>query len=266
MKPLRRSLPYCLALCFLFLVPAEAEEFYLKDGTRIVGKIVAYEEDAFRVETSFGSAVILKDRIERIVFDQPTAGETHRRKPLQPATKSGPSRSSPPPKSKEQAASAPLLRPDEVIERVTGTAYVNETYRFQMYKPPTWRSYPQLVRPDTPLVAALGTPDETTLLLIGREYHRGSLQDYMLQAERSLEELYQDYRKEGEQRTKVGGVSAIRRRFTGITEGRFWTGVAIYFARGHEYYTLLGLTAAGEQTDLQLVVLRKVADTLEFLP
>jgi hypothetical protein len=266
MKLHRRSLPYCLALCFLFLVPAEAEEFYLKDGTRIVGKIVAYEKDAFRVETSFGSAVILKDRIERIVFDQLTAGEARRQKPLQPATKSDPSRSAPPPKSRGQAASAPPLSPDEVVERVTGTAYINETFRFQMYKPPTWRSYPQLVKPDTPLVAALGTPDETTLLLIGREYHRGSLQDYMLQAEQSLEELYEDYREEGEQRTEVGGLSAIQRRFTGITEGRFWTGVAIYFVRGHEYYTLLGLTAAGEQTNLQLAVLRKVANTLEFLP
>jgi hypothetical protein len=266
MKPARRSLLFLLALPFLFVPLVLAEEFYLKDGTRIVGKIVAYEEGSFRVETSFGFAVIVKDRIERIVFAAPTAKGRQKQKTNQPATRMAPSRAAPRVEGQERSAPPPLPPTDEVIERVTGTAYVNETYRFQMFKPPTWRSYPQLVRPDTPLVAALGTPDETTLLLVGREYHRGSLQDYMQQAERSLEELYEDYREEGEERTQVGGLSAIQRKFTGMAEGRFWTGVAIYFARGHEYYTLLGLTAAGEQTNLQLAVLRKVANTLEFLP
>ncbi|HKZ51680.1 MAG TPA: hypothetical protein VJ085_00215 [Candidatus Acidoferrales bacterium] len=241
-------------------LPAAAEEFYLKDGSKIVGKIVAYETDSFRVETSFGFAVIYKDRIERIVFAEPA------RKEATPAAGSGavtPTDSGP--RSASTTPPVPPL-PDFIIEHVSATEYVNETYHFQMFKPPTWRSYPEMVKPQTPLVAALGTPDETTLLLIGHEIFNGSLAEYARLAERSLERLYENYQREGEQSKQVAGMPAIERRFTGEAEGRFWTGVAIYFARGRQHYTFLGQTAAGETTNFQLAVLRKVVGTLAFLP
>jgi len=149
---------------------------------------------------------------------------------------------------------------------VTATSYTNETYHFQMFKPPTWRSYPQLVKPQTPLVAALGTPDETTLLLIGQEYFGGALADYVRLTEPSLERLYENYRREGESPAQVAGLPAIERRFTGNAEGRFWTGLALYFARGRQHFTLLALTAAGEETPFQQTVLRKVVTSLAFLP
>jgi len=268
MTPHRKVFAFLLATPLLLAFPAAGEEFHLKDGTTIVGKIVAYEQDSFRIETSFGFAVIYRDRIQHIVFEASNPEGTAEK------GMSSPGRSSAPPEApgrvtaRKADGTAPLyyVGPDEIVERVSGTTYVNETYRFQIFKPPTWRSYPQLVKPSTPLVAALGTPDETTLLLIGREYHQGTLPDYAQRAETSLAQLYEDYRNEREDRTQVDGLSAIERRFTGKAEGRFWTGMAIYFSRGHEYYTLLGLTAAGEQTNLQLSVLRKVTHTLEFLP
>jgi len=232
---------------------ATAEEFYLKDGSKVVGKIVAYEKDSFRVETSYGIAIIYKDRVARIVFAEGDKREDA--SPASPRTEPAPARGAPPP---------PL--PATIEEQVSGTAYVNETYRFQIFKPPTWRSYPQLVRPQTPLVAALGTPDETTLLLIGREYYNGPLPDYVRLAERSLQRLYENYRREGESATQIGGVPAVERRFTGEAEGRYWTGTATYFARGQLHFTLLGLTSAGEQTPFQQAVLKKVFSSLEFLP
>lgn len=237
-----------LAATLLLAQPAAAEEFYMKDGTRIVGKIVAYEKDSFRVETSFGIAIIYKDRIARIVF-------------AEGATPAAPANAEPAP-----ARTTPAAMPGPIVEQVRATAYVNETYRFQIFKPPTWRSYPQLVKPQTPLVAALGTPDETTLLLIGRESFKGALADYVRLTERSLQRLYENYRREEENPTQVAGLPAIERHFTGSAEGRFWTGVAVYFARGHEHFTLLGLTAAGEETPFQQTLLRKVVSSLEFRP
>jgi len=59
---------------------------------------------------------------------------------------------------------------------------------------------------------------------------------------------------------------AFERDFTGEAEGRFWTGTALYFARGRDYFTILSLTAAGDTTNFQQTLLRKVVDTLEFLP
>jgi len=249
-----------LATFLLVATPTSAEEFYLKDGSKIVGTIVAYETDSFRVETSFGFAVIYKDRIERIVFAEPA------RKEAAPTAASGTVTAGA--SSSRSAASTPPAPPlpDNIVERVSATEYVNETFRFHMFKPPTWRSYPEMVKPRTPLVAALGTPDETTLLLIGHEFFNGSLAEYARLAEGSLQGLYENYQREGEESKRVAGLSAIERRFTGEAEGRFWTGVAVYFARGSQHYTFLGLTAAGETTNFQLAVLRKVVGTLKFLP
>jgi len=242
------------ALVLLASVPLCAEEFYLKDGTKIVGKVVGYEKDAFRVETSFGIAIIYKDRIQRIVFDGSQATSAPGSQPAAPATPS------PQPSPPEPPA------PTRLVENVSATSYVSETYGFRIFKPPTWRSYPQLVRPQTPLVAALGTPDESTLLLIGRESFSGSLSDYTRGAERLLQQFYEDYRPQSERPVQVAGLSAIERSFTGKSDQRFWTGTAIYFTRGRYCYTLLGLTTAGETASFQQSLLRKVANSWEFLP
>ena len=254
-----QTLLSALLVTALLALPAAAEEFYLKDGTKLVGKIVAYEKDSFRVETSFGIAIIYKDRIERIVFE-PGSKEA--------ADKTGPA-SAPPPAAKpapKETAPPPSPPPARIVEYVSGTRYINETFRFQMFKPPTWRSYPQLVRPGGPLVAALGTPDETTLMLVGRENFNGDLTGYARLAENALQRTYADYRKQNERRTTVAGLPAFERDFTGEAEGRFWTGTALYFARGRDYFTILSLTAAGDTTNFQQTLLRKVVDTLEFLP
>jgi len=243
------------ALILLASVPLCAEEFHLKDGTKIVGKVVGYEKDAFRVETSFGIAIIYRDRIQRIVFDGSQATSAAGSQPA-----AAPATPAPQPSPPEPPAPTPL------VENVSSTSYVSETYGFRIFKPPTWRSYPQLVRPQTPLVAALGTPDESTLLLIGRESFSGSLADYTRSAERLLQQFYEDYRPQKERPTQVAGLSAIERTFTGQSDGRFWTGTAVYFTRGRYCYTLLGLTTAGETASFQQSLLRKVANSWEFLP
>ena len=251
---MRRLLPLLVPALLLAGTPARAEDIFLKDGTKIVGKIVGFEKDAFRVETSFGIAIIYKDRVERIVF-APTAPS-----PAAGAAKTEPSPSSPARESRAERPSGPP------VETVTGTQYTNQTYGFRIFKPPTWRSYPQLVRPQTPLVAALGTPDESTLLLIGREPYNGTLDDYARGAERSLRQFYEDYRPQGERPTEVAGIAAIERNFTARDGDRFWTGMAVYVARGRYCYTLLGLTTAGETVPFQQAVLHRVANSLEFLP
>jgi hypothetical protein len=250
---------FLLSVAFVLLgaAPIFAEEFFLKDGTKIVGKIVAYEKDSFRVETSFGIAIIYKDRVQRIVFDGAQPG---------PGADAQPAKSSAPAAAPAPAPARSEPPPTRLVESVSATEYVNQSYGFRIFKPPTWRSYPQLVRPQTPLVAALGTPDESTLLLIGRESFSGSLADYSRGAERLLERFYENYRPQDQRTTTIAGLSAIERDFTGQSDGRFWTGKAFYFSRGRYCYTLLGLTTAGETASFQQSLLRKVANSWEFLP
>ncbi len=46
---------------------AHADEIKLKDGTKIVGTIVGFEDNSFKVKTSYGFAVVQKDQIVSIV-------------------------------------------------------------------------------------------------------------------------------------------------------------------------------------------------------
>src|SRR5579864_3632095 len=51
------------------LIPAgvaRADEIRLKDGTKIIGTIVGFESDSFRVETSYGFALVQKDKVADI--------------------------------------------------------------------------------------------------------------------------------------------------------------------------------------------------------
>ena len=62
-----------------------AEEITLKDGQKIVGTIVGYEKDMFRVETDYGIALVRKDKVASIQVTKPES--THPPTPARPAAK-----------------------------------------------------------------------------------------------------------------------------------------------------------------------------------
>ena len=51
----------------LFPKPAQADEIRLKDGQKLYGVIVAYEDNMFKVKTDFGFVLVEKDKIASIV-------------------------------------------------------------------------------------------------------------------------------------------------------------------------------------------------------
>jgi hypothetical protein len=55
--------------------PARGEEIILKDGQKIVGTIVGYEKDMFRVETDYGIALVRKDKVASIQVSKPDAAK-----------------------------------------------------------------------------------------------------------------------------------------------------------------------------------------------
>src|ERR1700730_19159398 len=88
-------------LVIAFLVgagSARGDEFHLKDGSKIVGTIVGFEDGAFRVQTSYGFASVRKDSIAEIVPSEKKA-----------APDSGPQSSALKPAG--LAAAPPSLRP-----------------------------------------------------------------------------------------------------------------------------------------------------------
>src|SRR5260370_13397331 len=64
-----------LLLGFLLaaLVPASAEEFVLKDGTKILGRMVAVKSDKIEVETAYGKMQIRRSDILSINFPENAA-------------------------------------------------------------------------------------------------------------------------------------------------------------------------------------------------
>src|SRR6202521_39499 len=73
------------SICALSLaaMPVSADEIRLKDGKKLYGVIVAYEENMFKVKTDFGYVLVEKDKIASIIPSAPAGSEA------QPAPKNG---------------------------------------------------------------------------------------------------------------------------------------------------------------------------------
>lgn len=89
-----------LAIALLFAVVARADEFHLKDGSTIVGVIVGYQGNSFRVKTSYGFALVDRDSIASITVSKPNSAEKK-------AAKSSATEKAKPADSESSEASAP---------------------------------------------------------------------------------------------------------------------------------------------------------------
>src|ERR1700738_3420149 len=71
------------AICGVLLaaIPGSADEIRLKDGKKLYGVIVAYEENMFKVKTDFGYVLVERDKIASIIPSAPASQDA------QPAAK-----------------------------------------------------------------------------------------------------------------------------------------------------------------------------------
>ena len=92
---MKRISPSAILLVTLVMVsphPTHADELKLKDGTKIVGTIVGFEENSFKVKTNYGFAVVQKDQVLSISItdsgkklDSEKKSEPSAEKPVPPA-------------------------------------------------------------------------------------------------------------------------------------------------------------------------------------
>lgn len=167
------------------------------------------------------------------------------------------------------ASASPLSRPQEdvapgVPEEVVGTAYTNHAYGFRMYKAPSW----QLIEDSTALpnaIVAMGTQNQSTLLVVGREKTRQNLDAAATTVEKRLREVYGNYQQTSHQKLSVGGLPAVEYRYRGTADGHEWSGTLAVMARNTDIFTVLGMTYA--DTDLiqiQENVIAKAIASLDF--
>lgn len=310
----RRLLLSAVNIVFTILIlsrAARSDEFHLKDGSKIVGTIVGYEDGSFKVQTSYGFAYVRKENIAEIVtadkkssasspdsahptpalkssalssadpstklMPMPRPIPNYARPATKPAGAGAKPANLPPPTITAGPSSAllpdisALLHPGEaadpralpVKESVRGNLYVNQTYGFQMYKPPTWQVIPGAQNELPDAIGALGTEDQTTLLVVGRDPLNDSLQNQAVKRERGMHEVYDNYRPIEKKQILIAGLPAIKQRFYGTLDSRDWSVTVVMLARGNEVFTILGMTSA--DTDLIQIQENVIARTIASL-
>jgi hypothetical protein len=289
----------------LMVIPATGEEITLHNGQKIVGTIVGFENDMFRVETEFGFALIRKDRVATISFG-PSSPKEGGQKPVErknppAAPKSAPgalekatgssleaakpaAESAPAPVASPMSASPattptrakappppPVSRPldaplpAEIQEHLEGNTYVNDTFQFAMYKPPGWKIHEGVSRETGRAIVAIGTEDEQTLLIVDRQVWSGTPDLKRDTTEASLRHTYEDYQALSESSIQIDGRAALRREFQGLMDGVEWHGVSVRVPRDNTVFGLIGLTSA-ETFQFQQALLDKIINSYRFLP
>jgi len=301
---------FCLATSSLF-----ADEIKLKDGKKLSGVIVGYEDNMFRVKTDFGFVLVEKDKIASIVPTDPAGKESAGKsasktaeaaksngqtapavantgttesershdkpkisdvpvKPSLPA--SGNTAKVTPPAIKANTAPgspviataqppAPKKEPDLPAnkEEVQGTLYTNFSHGFRMYKAPSWELIEDARQALPNAIVAMGTANESTLMVVGQEKLKDSLEGSAAGVEKRLREIYSNYRLISQRNSVVGGAAAVEYKYRGAADEHDWSGTLVVVGRGKDVLTILGMTYA--DTDLiqiqENVIARAIAST-----
>jgi hypothetical protein len=295
------------AILLAFGAAAHADELHLKDGSKVIGTIVGYQSNSFRVKTSYGFALVERSSVVSITVTKsdpkPAAAEKPRRSaeekpfasnrnakndPSAPNTAAEssaiaavakeipapakPVNAQPAPASATSAtnatpAAAPAAPPEPppVREEVLNNLYVNETYGFRIYKPPEWELI-QGVRAALPgAIAALGTSDQTTYLIIGLEPTGDTLMAHVEATNRRLADSFDDFRPGALRKSTVAGLPACEYRFEGMADKQPWSGTVVLIRRGENIFTIFSVTTGNSDlVQIQQNVIERAIASLQF--
>jgi hypothetical protein len=334
----KKSVSLCVtalavALCFA-VTSALADEIRLKDGKKLYGVIVSYEDNMFKVKTDFGYVLVEKDKIASIVPSTP-AGETPKNDKAPAAKKDSGTDGAPKaesavassaegttqptnasvksadpvagkrektapkitntavkpevPATTKTNAVAPALtgataapngslaastaqpaapkepEPPAIREDVQGNLYTNYTHGFRMYKAPSWTLMEDARKALPNAVVALGTLNQSTLLVIGDEESKAALDPAAATVEKRLSEIYENYKRISQRKTVVGGLPAVEYHYRGMADGHDWSGTLVVISRGADVFTVLGMTYAdNDLIQIQENVISRSIASLDF--
>jgi hypothetical protein len=363
---MRLGTPLLAAVALLAPLRAHADELKLKDGTKITGTIVGFEENSFKVKTSYGFAVVQKDQVASINISEgknegknesKNDGKSDAEKPApvakpdpapvaaakpveaakaipnsappavqpsppavppakppsppekpastlkpapaqpvpvakiaQPEAPTAPAATQPVKSTEKVAATAtepvlhsastsvsapkpaeppkappPAAEPGPIHEQVVGNTYTNQTYGFQMYKPPAWQVIAGVPSLLPGAIAAMGTNDQTTYLLVGQELGANSIESVRDATERRLRDIMDNFRPLGETSLTVSGARAIQIHFRGGVDGHDWSGAAVFVPHGARLFTIFGMTLAdSDLVQIQENVIARAISSLQF--
>jgi len=296
-------------------VPASADEIRLKDGKKLYGVIVAYEDNMFKVKTDYGYVLVEKDKIAAIVPNTPAGQPADAKPAAQPAKSEAPStpattpatnstgttevsakskisnanvKPTIPPSSTTASAPAPNIKaaapatntaiatnatppappkdePPPNKEEIQGNQYTNFTHGFRMYKAPSWELIEDARKALPNAIVALGTSNESTLMVVGEEKTKEPLEAAAAGVEKRLREIYSNYRLISQRKTAVGGMPAVEYKYRGMADNHDWSGTLVVISRGKDVLTALGMTFAdSDLIQIQENVISRSISSLDF--
>ncbi len=332
-------------------IPAPADEIRLKNGKKLYGVIVAYEDNMFKIKTDFGYVLVEKDKIASIVPSTPAATSSAKAEPkpatkkeaapepakpaaqpvktegavhtqpkvepaMAPSTKATPAPANANAKSvipsaraankskkpasktataapvKTAASTAALAAtispangaPKETVattpssvappkqpevpanrEEIQGNLYTNYTHGFRMYKPPSWSLIEDARKALPNAIVAMGTSNESTLMVVGQEKTKEPLDAAAAGVEKRLHDVYENYQRISQRKTSVGGLPAVEYHYRGLADEHAWSGTLVVVARGTDILTLLGMTYAdSDLIQIQENVIARSIASLDF--
>jgi hypothetical protein len=155
---------------------------------------------------------------------------------------------------------APAIR-----EEIQGNLYTNYTHGFRMYKAPSWNLLDDARKALPNAIVAMGTSNESTLMVVGQEKTKEPLDAAAVTVEKRLREIYENYKQVSQRKTSVGGLPAVEFHYRGLADEHPWSGTLVVVARGNDIFTALGMTYA--DTDLiqiQENVIARAITSLDF--
>jgi len=340
--------PLLLAMCVLTLcalvTSARADEIRLKDGRKLYGVIVSYEDNMFKIKTDFGYELIEKDKIASIVPSTP-AGKTETpaaaKKSATPKSEGGAPTATPgaesqpraepaaasssdaatvatsasakiagtegktgktapkianvavkpevPAKSPAGSVAAPAIKGSPATtanglaaaaaspaptkepelpanrEEIQGNLYTNYTHGFRMYKAPSWSLIEEARGALPNAIVAMGTSNESTLMVVGEEKTKEPLDAAAAAVEKRLQDVYVNYQRLSERKAVVGGLPAVEYRYRGKADEHDWSGKLVVVARGKDVFTVLAMTYAdSDLIQIQENVIARAIASLDF--
>jgi hypothetical protein len=283
----------------IFALAARADEIRLKDGKKLHGVIVAYEDNMFKVKTDFGYVLVEKDKIASIIPDTPPE-EAATSATAKPAAKSESATKAsaivnnsaarpeipltaakgdvtPPPiktvsATPNTAPAAPVTpppppkeEPPPIKEEIQGNLYLNHEFLFRMYKAPSWQIIADAGQSLPNAIVAMGTSNESTLLVVGHEKASSALEPAAKDVEKKLSEVYDNYRLISQRKTVLGGLPALEYKYRGMADGHDWSGTLAVVARNGDVFTVLGMTYAGtDLIQIQENVISRAIASIDF--
>ena len=165
------------------------------------------------------------------------------------------------------AAPAPPKEPELPAnkEEIQGNLYTNYTHGFRMYKAPSWSLIEEARGALPNAIVAMGTSNESTLLVVGEEKTKEPLDTAAAAVERRLHDVYANYQRLSERKSVVGGMPAVEYKYRGKADEHDWSGRLVVIARDKDMFTVLAMTYAdSDLIQIQENVIARTIASMDF--